>query len=74
MQDKPAMHRLSIHLCDVQRSVLNNLPPRDVKKKEKKEDDDLDGEADDEGLINEDRNWLGTGCNTPVDMLATGSY
>jgi hypothetical protein len=53
--------------------VLNNLPQRDSKKKEKKDDDYLD-EAEGEGLINGDRDWLGTGCDTLVDMLATGSH
>jgi hypothetical protein len=60
MQEKPTLRRLSIHLSDVQRSVLNNL--RDAEEKAPKKRAGFHHEAD-EGTWSGGRNWLGSCVN-----------
>jgi hypothetical protein len=71
IKEKPSMHRIPIHLADVQRSVEAALPRRDVKRdavKEHLEGSEL-GEEVDESRILASQQWLGD-HNTPADLEA----
>ena len=61
IQEKASMHRIPIHLADVQKSVEAGLPKRKVERKEAKEHDDgseLGDEAEDSRLL-PSQHWLG---------------
>ena len=61
IQEKASMHRIPIHLADVQKSVEVGLPKRKVEQKETKEHNDgseLGDEADDSRL-SPSQHWLG---------------
>lgn len=61
IQEKASMHRIPIHLADVQKSVEAALPKRNVERKEAKEHDDgseLGDEAEDSRIL-PSQQWLG---------------
>ena len=61
IQEKASMHRIPIHLADVQKSVEAALPKREVKKeavKERLDGSELGEEADDSRLL-PSQQWLG---------------
>ena len=61
IQEKASMHRIPIHLADVQKSVEAGLPKRKVEQKETKDHDDgseLADEADD-SRVSPSQHWLG---------------
>lgn len=61
IQEKASMHRIPIHLADVQKSVEAALPKRDVEReapKEQRDGSELGEEADDSQLL-PSQQWLG---------------
>lgn len=69
--NRPIMHRLLIHIADVHKSVQSDLPltmQELPKPKEKADDDDLEGEADEEDNIHPARHWLGDVGGNLVDL------
>ena len=64
IQEKASMHRIPIHLADVQKSVEAALPKREAERKmvkEHQDGSDLGDEVDDSRLLPSQR-WLGDDC------------